>query len=345
MNSQANVETRPAPAVAPDKRLFGQRFRPFVRFTRRRLLHAVIVLFIVSGFTTLLVDMVPGDPATVLLGENATPQSVALARERLGLNKPLIDRYFEWAGNAVRGDLGTSLRTNERVTDAIKQRLPVTLQLTVLAQLFALAMCLPLAMVMATRAGRKVDRIAESVLSVIIATPSFVLGVGLIYFVGIKWNLLPILGWTPLTEDLVENLRRAALPAFTIALLEMAAYTRLLRGDLITTFQDDYILAARSKGLSSRRVLFGHALRPSSFTLVTYSALSFARLLGGTVIVESMFTLPGLGRLAVDAVKYGDLVMVQGIAIFIAVVYLVINLLVDVAYGWLDPRAREGGAK
>jgi peptide/nickel transport system permease protein len=289
--------------------------------------------------------MVPGDPATVLLGENATPASVELARERLGLNKSLTERYFEWAGNAVRGDLGTSLRTNERVTDAIRQRLPVTLELTVMAQFFALAMCVPLAMVMATRAGRKVDRVGESVLSVIIATPSFVLGVVLIYFVGIKWDLLPILGWTPLTEDVVENLRHAILPAFTIALLEMAAYTRLLRGDLITTFQEDYILAARSKGLSSRRVLFGHALRPSSFTLVTYSALSFARLLGGTVIVESMFTLPGLGRLAVDAVKYGDLVMVQGIAIFIAVVYLVINLLVDVAYGWLDPRAREGGAK
>jgi peptide/nickel transport system permease protein len=345
MSTQVNVETRPTPAVAPNKRRFGQRVRPILRFSRRRLLHAVIVLFIVSLFTTLLVDMVPGDPATVLLGENANPESVELARERLGLNKPLAERYVEWAGNAVTGDLGTSLRTNEHVTDAIKQRLPVTLQLTLMAQVFALAMCFPLAMLMASRAGRKVDRIAESILSVVIATPSFVLGVVLIYFVGIKWDLLPILGWIPLTEDLTENLRRAVLPALTIALLELAAYTRLLRGDLITTFQEDYILAARSKGLTSRRVLFGHALRPSLFTLVTYSGLSFARLLGGTVIVESMFTLPGLGRLAVDAVKYGDLVMVQGIAIFIALVYLVINLLVDVAYGWLDPRARERRAK
>jgi peptide/nickel transport system permease protein len=160
----------------------------------------------------------------------------------------------------------------------------------------------------------------------------------------VKWKWLPILGWTPLTENLTENLRHSFLPAFTIALLEMATYTRLLRGDLLTTFQEDYILAARAKGLSTPRVLTAHALRPSMFTLVTLGGLSFARLLGGTVIVETLFTLPGLGRLVLDAVRFGDLPVVQGVVILIAVAYLIINTVVDMAYGWLDPRVRAQGA-
>lgn len=329
----------------PPARTTRQRVAPFLRFVRRRLLHAIIVLFIVSVGTSLLVELVPGDPAAAILGENATPESLALARERLGIDKPPAERYFDWVGNAIQGDLGTSVRTSERVTDAIKQRFPVTLQLTIMAQALALLVCFPLATLMATRAGKRVDRVAEGGLSAIIAAPSFVVGPLLMYFIGVKWGWLPIVGWSPISNGIVENMRRAILPALTIALLEMATFTRILRGDLLTTFQEDYILAARAKGIGSRRVLITHAMRPSMFTLVTLGGLSFARLLGGTVIVESMFTLPGLGRLVIDAVKFGDVTMVQGVVLLIATAYLIINMLVDMAYGWLDPRVRDEGSR
>lgn len=338
------VTTEAALVGAAPRKTWAGKLVGFLRFMRRRLFHGIIVLFVVSLFTTLLVELVPGDPASVLLGENATPESLALARQRLGIDKPLVERYVNWVGDALQGDLGTSIRNGQAVTDSIKQRIPVTLQLTVMAMILSLAVCFPLAVLMARRAGKRADRAIEVGLSTIIAAPSFVVGVLLIYFLGVRWQVFPIVGWTPISENLGENLRRSFLPAVTIALLETATFTRILKGDLLTTMQEDYILAARAKGISRRRLVFAHALRPSLATLVTLGGLSFARLLGGTVIVETLFTLPGLGRLVVDAVKFGDLPVVQGTVILIAVVYLVINMVVDMAYGWLDPRVRDGGS-
>jgi peptide/nickel transport system permease protein len=343
MTAEAPTHTTTIEAPRPPRRSLSSRAAPVGRFLRRRLLHAIIVLFIVSIFASLLVEIVPGDPAASLLGEDATPASLAVARQRLGIDKPLVQRYIDWVGNALHGDLGTSLRSSQKVTDAIKQRIPVTLELTVLAQLMALLIAFPLAMWLARRAGRRSDRVVEFGLSTIIAAPSFVVGVLLIYLLGVRWHVLPIVGWTPITANLGENLRKALLPAVTIALLEMATFTRVLKADLISTMNEDYILAARAKGISRRRLIVAHALRPSMFTLVTLGGLSFARLLGGTVIVETLFTLPGLGRLVVDAVKFGDLPVVQGAVILIAAGYLVINMLVDMTYSWLDPRLRSGG--
>jgi peptide/nickel transport system permease protein len=343
MTAEATTSAPETETPQPRRRSLPSRAAPFGRFVRRRLLHAVIVLFIVSVFASLLVEIVPGDPAASLLGEDATPASLAIARKRLGIDKPLVQRYLHWVGNALHGNLGTSIRSGQQVSAAIKQRIPVTLELTVLAQLMALLIAFPLAIFLARRAGRRSDRVVEFGLSTFIAAPSFVVGVLLIYLLGVKWHVFPIVGWTPITKDLGDNLRHALLPAVTIALLEAATFTRVLKADLISTMNEDYILAARAKGISGRRLVVGHALRPSMFTLVTLGGLSFARILGGTVIVETLFTLPGLGRLVVDSVKFGDLPVVQGTVILIAAAYLVINMLVDMTYGWLDPRLRAGG--
>lgn len=308
-----------------------------------RVVHVVIVLLIVSFGVSLLVEVAPGDPATAILGENATPEQLEVVRERLGLDQSITSRYLDWASGVMRGDLGQSIRTNEPVMDAVIARLPVTIQLAVMAQLMALLVCFPLSVFMARRAGRRVDRLTDQGLAVLIATPTFVLGLVLVYLLGVRWQVFPVAGWVPITQDLRGNLHHAFLPAFVLCLAEIATYTRMLRGDLVATLDEDFVRAARARGIPMRRVMFSHALRPSMFTFVTLSGLSFARLMGGSVIVESIFALPGLGSYIAESVGFGDIPVVQGVTVLIAATFLVTNMLVDASYGWIDPRVRNRG--
>lgn len=313
------------------------------RFLAARLLRLLATLLVVAFLTFYMTSLLPGDPALLLLPpDNITPETIAAVRADLGLDKPIYQQFVSWIGDALTGDLGRSYRTNELVLDSIKNRLPVTLQLAVFALGFALIVAVPLGILSAFKQGRAADRAISWFVQVLLSVPVFVSGVFLQYYFAVEFGLLPATSWTRLTNDPVENLKHAVLPALTLALIEIAVYTRLVRADMISTLQENYILSARAKGLTSRYILFRHAFRPSSLSLITVVGLNIGTLLGGTVIVEQLFALPGLGGLLLDSILSRDLVVVQGLVLFISTVYVVVNTLVDFVYAAVDPRIRLG---
>jgi peptide/nickel transport system permease protein len=288
-----------------------------------------------------MVELLPGDPAIAMLGETATPAQITAVRHDLGLDKPIVSRYIRWASHAIHGDLGKSVKTGQPVIEAFRQRLPVTLELALLAEAFALIVAIPLGVWQAYRVGRAFDRAASSMSFSFLALPPFVLAILLVYFVSLRWNLLPPSGFTRLSNNIGDNLRRAVLPVLTLGLVELAVYAQIIRSDMIATLKQDYIVAARSRGLPVRHILWKEALRPSSFSLVTLSGINLGRLLGGTVIVEQYFALGGVGKLIVQSIAEKDMPMLQGSVLILATAFLLINLLVDVSYGFIDPRVRQ----
>lgn len=332
-------------AIEPRERSrkLPRRRSPMLRTILQRLGRAVVVVLIVTFFVTALLRMAPGSVAHVILGDGATQDQVDALNTELGLDQPLIIQYLTWLGNAVRGDLGFSPLTGQSVSEAIVDRLPVTLQLAGMGLGIALIVAILLAIVAASRPNSGTDRTISAFTMVCLSIPAFVAGPILIYFFAIQLGVLPALGWRHFDVDPMANLRHAVLPAIAIALTEIAALQRLLRSDLIDTLGEDYIAAARTKGLSGSYVMLRHALRPSSFSMITVAGISLGRLIGGTVVVEILFGLPGLGQLVALSITSRDVVMVQGIVVFIAVVYVGVNTLVDIGYGFLDPRVRRAG--
>jgi peptide/nickel transport system permease protein len=288
-----------------------------------------------------MTEMLPGDPAVAILGEGATPERVAVVREQLGLDKPITERYLDWAGNVLQGDLGRSIMSNQPVSEAFKERLPVTLQLAVMAQVFALALAVPFGAWSACRAGSRFDRVTSAVNFAIVSLPPFLIGIGLMYAFSLRWQLFPVSGWGRLSEGFAENMRRAFLPALTLALAEFAVYTQLLRSDMAATLEEDFVLSARARGLPRRHILLREALRPSSFSLVTLAGVNLGRLIGGTVIVERLFGLGGVGTLVTQSIPQKDFPVLQGSVLILAVAYLLINTSVDIAYLFIDPRVRR----
>jgi peptide/nickel transport system permease protein len=312
----------------------------------RRLPAMLATLLIVSFLTFLLTSLLPGDPAIQILGaDNANdPDSVEVVREELRLDDPLLVRYGAWLRDVASGDLGRSFRTDQQVLDAILERLPVTLEVGGLAVLIALLFAIPLGTLSAFRAGGRADRVVTGASFGLLALPPFMVAILLILVFAVTLGWLPATGWVRFTADPLDNLRHAILPALSLAVGEMAVYTRLLRADMITTLQQDSITMARAKGIPTSRILFRHALRPSSFSLMTVVGLQVATIIGGAVIIETLFALPGVGRLLVDSILQRDLIMVQGCALVIAIAFVVINFIVDILYTFLDPRIRYGSA-
>lgn len=315
-----------------------------LQFARAKVLHLVPVLFVVTCFSFLLTSLLPGDVALIMAGPNPTGASIAVVRKELHLDQPLPVRYVEWLGSALRGDLGRSPRSNQRVTDTIKERLPISIELLFLATLIGLAVAIPVGVASAHRAGGLLDQAASGAAFGVLAIPGFVVAIVLIYVFAVELDLVPATGYTPLLHDPLANFRSFLLPAVTVALGEAAAYTRLLRSDMIATLQEDYIAMARAKGLPTWHILVRHALKPSSFTLLTVVGINIGRLMGGALIVETIFGLPGIGRLLVESIYARDLVVVQGVVAFVAVAFVLINFAVDLLYGVLDPRIRHGRA-
>ncbi|MEO5839528.1 MAG: ABC transporter permease [Acidimicrobiales bacterium] len=309
-----------------------------------RLLLIVPVLFLVSLGTFQLITLVPGNPEVEILGSNASAEDYVRVRSELGLDKPWAERYFSWLGDAVRGDLGKNvLPPVESVKAKLLRAFPVSLELAGLAIGFALLVSIPSAMVAAYRPGGAFDRAISSTAFAFISVPSFLLGILLKLAFALNWQLLPDSLWVRITEGgLIENLKHAVLPVMSIALVEVAVFTRLLRNDLMATLQDDFILAARAKGMTPRHIMTREALRPSSFSLITLAGVSLGRLIGGTVIVESLFGLPGVGSVVVAAAGKKDYPLVQGGVLIIACAYVLINVLIDISYAILDPRIRRG---
>ena len=320
----------------------GRWRRAGLRRTRKRLIHLVLVLLAVTFLAFVVVDLLPGDAAVVVAGDNATPEQVQQVRETLQLDRPLLVRYVDWLGGVVTGDLGSSFRTGQPVAQALAERIPVSFELAIVAQLLALLLAVPLAVYSAYRPGRLVDRASMTIGFGAAAMPQFVFGMVLIVlFAGGFSSILPATGYTPFLEDPLGNVASIILPCLTLMIAEAAVYRQLLRSDMISTLQEDFILMARAKGLAPRTILLRHALRPSSFSLITLSGVNIGRLLGGTVIVETLFAVPGLGQLIVQAVFNRDYMILQGALLFVAVAYVVINMLIDLLYLALDPRVRR----
>lgn len=309
------------------------------------MLRALPVLFIVSLATFFMTDLLPGGPALAMLGENATPEDIASLNRQYGFDKPFVERYVNWVDDAVHLDLGTSFATKQRVTAAIKERLPVTVQLALGAQLIALVVAISLALTAAARANTRFDRVVTAAMAVVVSIPGFLTALLLTYVFAMRLNWLPVTGWSPWTGGVWNNLKGATLPMVTLALPEIAAYQRVLRNDALATLQEDFVSAARAKGLSQPQIMVRHVLRPSSFSLITLAGVSLGRFMAGAVIVETVFALPGLGQLVSQGVGRRDVIMVQGLVMFIAFVYVAANLFVEFAYALLDPRVRRRTAR
>jgi len=313
-----------------------------VRELLRRLGQLVAVLALVSFGVFLLVALLPGDPTAAILGPGHPPEDYAALRSELGLDQPILQRYAEWLGNALTGDLGHSIiPPHAAVSDRIAAALPVSLELAALGLTIALVVALPLALLSAYREGGSADRAISAVVFAVLSIPSFLLGLLLIMLFVDRLGWLPRSQWVRLTDSVSGNLSHAILPAIVIALPEVALFTRILRNDLVRTLREDYVLAARAKGMGPRHIMMNEALRPSSFSLITVLGISLGTLIGSTVIVEYLFSLPGMGTLVVTAASQGDFPMVQGAALVIATIYVVINAGIDLTYGYLDPRTRR----
>lgn len=302
----------------------------------------VVVVLLVTMAAVALLSLAPGSAAAVILGDNATPDAIAALNARLGLDLPIWQQYLNWLGNAVTGDLGTSPVTNEPVIDAVLARLPVTLELAALALVISVVVAVILAVVSANWRDTVVDRVITALSSILLSVPAFIAGPLLVYFLAMQLGWFPVSGWARIgTDGLAANFSSAIMPALAISLIEIAAFHRILRSDLISTLREDFVGAARAKGMSQMSVMFRHALRPSSFSLVTLVGINLGRLIGGTVVVETLFSLPGLGQLIVSSITSRDVISMQGIVVFVVVVYVVINMIVDFSYNWLDPRVRK----
>ncbi|HEX2893714.1 MAG TPA: ABC transporter permease [Marmoricola sp.] len=313
-----------------------------MRALLRRPGQLVAVLALVSFGVFLLVALLPGDPAVAILGPGHPPQDYAALRSELRLDEPLLQRYAAWLGHALTGDLGQSIvPPHASVYGRIGSALPVSLELATLGILVALLLAIPLALVSAYHEDGVVDRVVSAVVFGVLSIPSFLLGLLLNMLLVDQLGLLPRSQWVRLTADLGGNLQHAILPAVVIALPEAALFTRILRNDLVRTLREDFVLAARAKGMPPRHVMLNEALRPSSFSLVTVLGISLGTLIGSTVIVEYLFSLPGMGTLVISAASQGDFPMVQGAALVIAAIYVLINTAIDLAYGYLDPRTRR----
>jgi peptide/nickel transport system permease protein len=313
-------------------------------FIGQRLLYLIPVLLAVSLLTFLIASLLPGDLAYVVLGDQATPENVAALRRDMGLDQPIWWRYLSWLGHVLQGDFGRSFRTGQTVLRAVTERLPVSIELMLLAEIVGLAVGVPLAIACAVRAGSGFDRFMTGTAFGMLSVPSFLSAILLIYLFAVQLRWLPATGYIPFAEDPVGNLRCFVLPALTLALAEWPGIMRVLRSDMIATLQEDYIAMAKAKGLKPARILFVHALKPSSLTLVTITGINIGRLIGGALIVETIFALPGIGRLLISALYTRDLIILQGVVLFVACGFVLMNFIVDLFYAVLDPRIRHGHA-
>jgi len=315
----------------------------FLRRLQVQVLTLLVILLAATALTFFITNVLPGDAAVAILGDSATPADIASLRTELGLDRNIVVRYVDWLGHALRGDLGKSYRTRENISTMIADRLPVTLELILLTQLIALVFAVPAGILAAYRSRTKVDSALATVSIGLLSTPAFVKGILLIYLMSVLLGWFPASGYKSLSDGLGANLHSLALPAMTLALAEFPVYMRLLRADMISTLQQDYILVARAKGLSVREILLGHALRPSSLSLVTVVGINLGRLVGGAVVIETLFALPGIGQMLVNAVYQHDQFVIQGVVLVIATGFVLINLLVDLMYAVIDPRVRISG--
>jgi peptide/nickel transport system permease protein len=318
-----------------------------MHYLARRLLTFPLILLGVSVLVFGSIRLIPGDAITAMLGTEAgmlTPDQRAALARYFGIDQPVWSQYLRWLGGLLQGDLGVSTIYARPVFSIILERFPLTLELALLAMLIALSVGIPLGVLAATRNGRPSDLGVRLLAMLGQSTPSFVLGILIIFVLSVFFGVVPAMGmFTPLWQDPLANLSQLIFPAITLGFAFAASVTRISRSAMLDVLSEDYVRTARSKGVPALSVVWHHALPNALIPVVTLSGVEFGYLLGGAVIVEQIFALPGLGRLVLDAISQRDYALVQGTVLFIAFNFLVVNLLVDLAYAALDPRIRLGG--
>lgn len=306
----------------------------------------IIVLLIVTIIVFLMVRLLPGDPILMYLTssdlEEITQEQVDVIRHDLGLDRPLFVQYFDWIGNVVTGDLGTSIIHRGKVGDDIKRRLPITLHLGGLAFIISIIIGIPMGVIAAVRRGTWLDNVLTSLGNLGITVPVFWLGILLIYAFGLKLDWLPVFGYTSPFKDFALNIQQIILPVFCLAVPSVASAVRMTRSSMLEVMRQDYVRTAWSKGLRERAVIIRHALKNGLIPVVTLKGVTLTVIVGGSVLVETVFSIPGMGRLAVEGLFSQDYAVVQAVILVVGTFVLFINLLIDLSYGWLDPRVRYG---
>ena len=306
----------------------------------RRLLGTIPVMLVVAVFIFLMLRLTPSDPAAVIAGDNATTEQVAQIRTQLGLDRPMVEQFFIWSGKVLRGDLGESFFFKKTVASLIGERIEPTLSLALFTMVLAVLIAVPLGVLAAHRQGSWIDRIVMGFSVLGFSMPSFVVAYLLIYLFAVWLDWLPVQGYQRIAEGIGGWLRGLVLPSLTLSVIFVALIARMTRTSVIEVLSEDYIRTARAKGQTERKVLFRHALRNAAVPIVTVIGLGVALLIGGVIVTESVFTIPGLGRLTVDAVLARDYPTIQAVVLLFSVVYVMINLAVDMIYTVLDPRIR-----
>ena len=328
----AAPRTTPVRGAAPTSRRVRRIAKPITSI--------VITLLLATFISFMLIQLVPGDPATAIAGENATPERLAEIRTDLGLDQPLLEQYGDWVWNAVQGDFGRSLYSGQDVSRQISDRLPVSVQIVAMSILFAILIGVPVGIIAALRHGTFLDRILTGASTLGIAVPNFWLGMILVSVFALNMGWFPAGGFDGISVGLGPFLKSSILPAITLGSAGAAEVARQLRSALIDVMATDYMRTARAKGLPKRVVVMRHAVRNAMVTMVTILGLLVSRLVGGTVVVETVFAIPGLGSLVVDAVEQRDYPVIQAVVLVLALIVLIVNALVDVAYRRIDPRIR-----
>ncbi|WP_306142822.1 ABC transporter permease [Roseibium sp. MMSF_3412] len=309
-------------------------------FIARRLAIAIPTIFLVSVFVFFLQKLLPGDPALVLAGEERDPETLAFIREKYHLNEPILTQYFYWVSGMLKGDFGISLRTNQPVLELIGEKLPVTIQLAVMAMIIAMIIGIPAGILSAVRKGTAVDYTANIIALSGLSIPNFWLGIMLIMLVSVHLGWLPASGYESPFVDPLRSLETMIMPAFVLGTALAATLMRHTRSAMLGVLRTDYVRTARAKGLQEKVVVLKHAFRNALLPIVTLSALLFGELLAGAVLTEQIFTIPGFGKLIVDAVFTRDYAVVQGVVMCTAVGFILMNLVADVLYFLLNPRMR-----
>lgn len=304
----------------------------------KRAFSIIPVLIIVSIIVFTLIHLIPGDPARAILGQEASSEQIENLREEMGLNKSIVAQYFVWITGIFKGDLGTSYFSNKPVAEILFQYLGPTLSLALYAQILALVIAIPLGILAARRKGTIIDQILTSASLFGISLPSFLSGLFLVMIFGVILKWLPVAGYKPLDQGIIEHIKYLTLPAVSLGLLQAALITRMTRSSMLEILGQNFIRTAKAKGAKEQRIIYSHALRNAFIPILTVIGQSFASLIAGAAVVETIFNIPGIGQLIVNSVTRRDYSVIQGIVLFITVCYVFINLFIDVLYSIIDPR-------
>lgn len=310
------------------------------KYVIKRLGQSLIVLFIVTVLVFAVMHLMPGDPIKIYLGETATEEQIEYYTQQFGFDKPLYIQYLRWVGGLFKGEMGRSVLYSMEVSKLIPKRLAATLSVTIPAFLLSTVIGIALGILSATHRGRKLDSIISVFANLGIATPSFWVGMLLVLILSLKLKILPVQGYTPLTEDFTLGLKKLVMPVIVLSLGQIASKTRQTRSAMLEVISQDYIRTARSKGLKEKTVIYGHALKNAMIPIVTLLGMSIGGLVGGTVIIENLFVISGMGALMMTAIINKDYMVVQNVVFVIALFVMLCNLLVDILYGYIDPRIR-----